>query len=56
MWIDLETQVILDDHDGSIAIQQTWLFDDFYSTAVIEEAALDPVEWKLAFKKTSIHL
>lgn len=42
MWIDLETRVILDDHDGLIAIQQIWLFDDFYSAAVIEEAALDP--------------
>ena len=42
MWIDLETRVILNDHDGLIAIQQTWLFDDFYSAAVIEEAALDP--------------
>ena len=35
MWVDLESRVILDDEHGDIDIQQIWLFDDFFSTAVI---------------------
>ena len=42
MWVDLESRVVLDDGYGKVAIQQVWLFDDFFSTAVIEDANLDP--------------
>jgi len=34
--------VVLNIDDGSVAIQQAWLFDDFFSTSVIEDASLDP--------------
>jgi len=43
MWVDLESRVVLNIDDGSVAIQQVWLFDDFFSTSVIEDASLDPV-------------
>ena len=36
MWVDLESRVVLNIDDGSVAIQQVWLFDDFFSTSVIE--------------------
>ena len=42
MWVDLESRVVLNIDDGSVAIQQVWLFDDFFSTAVIEDSSLDP--------------
>ena len=42
MWVDLESRVVLNIDDGSVAIQQVWLFDDFFSTSVIEDASLDP--------------
>ena len=42
MWVDLESGVVLNTDDGSVAIQQVWLFDDFFSTAVIEDAAHNP--------------
>ncbi|MEC7245907.1 MAG: DUF1007 family protein, partial [Pseudomonadota bacterium] len=42
MWIDLHTEVILQE-DGKIrAIYQEWLFDDFYSTALLEDASTHP--------------
>ena len=41
MWVDLESRVVVSKSDGNISIQQVWLFDDFFSTAVIEDAALD---------------
>ena len=34
--------MVLNIDDGSVAIQQVWLFDDFFSTSVIEDASLDP--------------
>ena len=37
MWVDLESRVVLNIDDGSVAIQQVWLFDDFFSTSVIED-------------------
>ena len=42
MWVDLQSRVVLNIDDGSVAIQQVWLFDDFFSTSVIEDASLDP--------------
>ena len=42
MWVDLESRVVLNIDDGSVAIQQVWLFDDFFSTSVIEDSSLDP--------------
>jgi len=39
MWVDLESRVMLHNDGRSIAIQQTWLFDDFFSTAVMEDVA-----------------
>ena len=42
MWVDLQSRVVLNIDDGSVAIQQVWLFDDFFSTSVIEDASRDP--------------
>ena len=42
MWVDLESHVVVDKPNGNISIQQVWLFDDFFSTALIEDAALNP--------------
>ena len=42
MWVDLESRVVLNIDDGSFAIQQVWLFDDFFSTSVIEDSRLYP--------------
>ena len=42
MWVDLESRVVLNNDAGTVAIQQVWLFDDFFSTSVIEDASLDP--------------
>jgi ABC-type uncharacterized transport system substrate-binding protein len=42
MWVDLESRVVLNTVDGSVAIQQVWVFDDFFSTSVIEDANRDP--------------
>ena len=42
MWVDLESRVVLSIDDGSVAIQQVWLFDDFFSTSVIEDSSLYP--------------
>ena len=42
MWIDLKTDVIFEDTDKIVAIYQEWLFDDFYSTALLEDAAKHP--------------
>jgi len=42
MWVDLESRVVLNIDDGSVAIQQVWLFDDFFSTSVIEDSSLYP--------------
>ena len=42
MWVDLESRVVLNIDAGRVVIQQIWLFDDFFSTSVIEDASLDP--------------
>jgi len=42
MWVDLESRVVLNIDDGSVAIQQVWLFDDFFSTSVTEDSSLYP--------------
>ena len=51
MWVDLESRVVLNIDDGNVAIQQVWLFDDFFSTSVIEMLALILMEQVSAFKK-----
>jgi len=42
MWVDLKSQIVLHDDGKPSAINQEWLFDDFFSTALIEEAYLHP--------------
>ena len=42
MWVDLKSQIVLHDDGGPSAINQEWLFDDFFSTALIEEASFHP--------------
>ena len=51
MWVDLESRVVLNTDDGSVAIQQVWLFDDFFSTSVIEDAKLDPSGTKTGIQR-----
>jgi ABC-type uncharacterized transport system substrate-binding protein len=51
MWVDLESGVVLNTDDGSVAIQQVWLFDDFFSTSVIDDAKLDPGGTKAGIQK-----
>ncbi len=42
MWVDLESRIVLHDDASPASIHQKWLFDDFFSTALIEEAGLHP--------------
>ncbi len=42
MWVDLQSRIVLHDDGSPSAIHQEWLFDDFFSTALIEEAGLHP--------------
>ena len=42
MWVDLESRIVLHDDASPAFIHQEWLFDDFFSTALIEEAGLHP--------------
>jgi ABC-type uncharacterized transport system substrate-binding protein len=49
--VDLEIRVVLNIDDGSVAIQQVWLFDDFFSTSVIDDAKLDPGGTKAGIQK-----
>lgn len=42
MWIDLKTEVIFEESNHIVGIYQEWLFDDFYSTALLEDAAKHP--------------
>ena len=42
MWVDLDTQVELTAENKVTAIHQRWLFDDFFSTSVIEDSSLYP--------------
>lgn len=42
MWIDLKTEVVFEETDTIVAIYQEWLFDDFYSAALLEDAAKHP--------------
>lgn len=51
MWVDLKSQIILDDNDKVSAIYQEWLFDDFFSAAMLEEAALHPDGVESAIKQ-----
>ena len=39
MWVDLNSQVVIGNDGKAIAVYQEWLFDDFFSTALIEDAA-----------------
>ena len=42
MWVDLNSQIVMGDDGMVTAINQEWLFDDFFSTALIEDAANHP--------------
>ena len=42
MWVDLKSRIVLRDDASPASIHQEWLFDDFFSTALIEEASLHP--------------
>jgi ABC-type uncharacterized transport system substrate-binding protein len=42
MWIDLRSQIVMQGDNQVSAIYQEWLFDDFFSTALIEEASRNP--------------
>ena len=42
MWIDLKSEVIIQDQTLVSAIYQEWLFDDFFSATLIEEASQNP--------------
>ena len=51
MWVDLKSQIILDGNEKVSAIYQEWLFDDFFSAAMIEEAALHPEGVEIAIRQ-----
>ena len=42
MWIDLKSEIIIQDQTMVSAIYQEWLFDDFFSASLIEEASQNP--------------
>ena len=42
MWIDLKSKIIIEKKSQVSAIYQEWLFDDFFSASLIEEASQDP--------------
>ena len=42
MWIDLKSEIIIQDQTLVSAIYQEWLFDDFFSASLIEEASQNP--------------
>jgi ABC-type uncharacterized transport system substrate-binding protein len=42
MWVDLNSQIVMGDDGMVTAINQEWLFDDFFSTALIEDATNHP--------------
>ena len=42
MWIDLKSEIIIEEKSQVSAIYQEWLFDDFFSASLIEEASQDP--------------
>lgn len=56
MWVDLKSQIILDGNDKVSAIYQEWLFDDFFSAAMLEEAALHPDGVAVAIKQKGAEL
>ncbi|WP_438996745.1 DUF1007 family protein [Candidatus Puniceispirillum sp.] len=56
MWVDLKSQIILDGNDKVSAIYQEWLFDDFFSAAMLEEAALHPDGVEVAIKQKAAEL
>lgn len=40
-WIDVHSTIVLSAQGAATAIEQTWLFDELYSSAVLEENAKD---------------
>ena len=42
MWIDLKSDLIIKQKTQVSAIYQEWLFDDFFSASIIEEASMNP--------------
>ncbi len=47
-WIDLRSTVVLDGNGQVIAIEQEWLFDDFYSIFVTEDVSQTAADQKKA--------
>ena len=50
MWIDLKSEIIIQDQTMVSAIYQEWLFDDFFSASLIEEASQNPKGLKVGIK------
>ena len=50
MWIDLKSEIIIQDQTMVSAIYQEWLFDDFFSASLIEEASQNPKGHKVGMK------
>ena len=42
MWIDLKSEIVFNKESNIVGIYQEWLFDDFYSVALLEDAAQHP--------------
>ena len=42
MWIDLKSEIVFNKEAYIAGIYQEWLFDDFYSVALLEDAAQHP--------------
>ena len=42
MWVDLRSHIIVQDDGKVAALYQEWLFDDFFSQALMEDAAKHP--------------
>ncbi len=42
IWVDLRSKLILGAESHVLGIHQEWLFDEFYSAVLIEEALSDP--------------
>ena len=42
MWIDLKSEIVFNKESNIAGIYQEWLFDDFYSVALLEDAAQHP--------------
>ena len=50
MWIDLKSEIIIQDQTMVSAIYQEWLFDDFFSASLIEEASQNPKGLEVGIK------